>query len=291
MDMMSFDNVVQMKKDRLPDFISVMKKLFNGNDFDVIPNYSYSIISIIPHNTVQMKMEPFSVYWGLNPRDKYIDFKTGKDTTKDYSKYKWNVVLNNEVKYIVEGNSLSYFHLIKVDKSLSERLTSIVKQPNYTMGYIAGEGLYYNRICLSDISEWILYSTLYPKPTFTGSMSNNYEKTFIINTFHNILSNYEKQGKWAVKNMEILHPAENILRKKFFIPLNKEGHYYSLKLLDNIDRTIFQNDLWNYLKACYTKWNYINAVKITPRENLYYWNKKLHAGNVPENSIEEFEGE
>ena len=274
--MLSFDDVVRRKKEKFPEFVSIMRRLFGGNDFDVVPDDSYTIMNIIPHRNPQRKMEPFFVYWSLNVRKDYIDLKFGKDNS-NYSRYKWNIVVNFEVKYLVEGSDLSEFHLIRVDGSLSDRLISIVRNPQYSFAYFNDvDHSFYNRILLKDIADWVIYSTADKKPIFTGKISNPYEKIVVLSIFRDIFSHYEEQGKWALKNMEILTPAERIVRAKFFVPLSKEGHYYSLKLLDNMDRTILQNDLWNFLKASYMKWNNIIAVKDGTRENLYIWNKRFH---------------
>ena len=287
--MLSFDDVVRKKKEKFTGFISIMKFLFGGNDFDVVPDTSYTIITITPHRNLQRKMEPFSVYWSLNVRKDYIDLKSGKDNS-NYSRYKWNIIVNFEVKYLVEGSDLSEFHLIKVDGSLSDRIVSIVKNPQYSYAYYNDmDNSFYNRILLKDIAEWVIYSTTSKKPAFTGRMSNLYEKISVLSIFRDIFSEYEQKGKWAAKNMEILAPAERIVRGRFFIPLSKEEHYYSLKLLDSMDRTILQNDLWNFLKACYMKWGYIIAVKSDTRENLYIWNKKSHLPEIPQGNMNEFE--
>lgn len=266
-----------------------MRRLFGGNDFDVVPDDSYTIINIIPHRNPQRKMEPFLVYWSLNVRKDYIDLKSGKDNS-NYSRYKWNIVVNFEVKYLVEGSDLSEFHLIRVDGSLSDRLISIVRNPQYSFAYFNDvDHSFYNRILLKDIADWVIYSTADKKPIFTGKISNPYEKIVVLSIFRDIFSHYEEQGKWALKNMEILTPAERIVRAKFFVPLSKEGHYYSLKLLDNMDRTILQNDLWNFLKASYMKWNNIIAVKDGTRENLYIWNKRFHLPEIPQGNMNDFE--
>ncbi len=287
--MLSFDDVVRRKKEKFPEFVSIMRHLFGGNDFDVVPDDSYTIMNIIPHRNPQRKMEPFLVYWSLNVRKDYIDLKSGKDNS-NYSRYKWNIVVNFEVKYLVEGRDLSEFHLIRVDGSLSDRLISIVRNPQYSFAYFNDvDHSFYNRIFLKDIADWVVYSTADKKPIFTGKISNPYEKIVVLSIFRDIFSHYEEQGKWAVKNMEILTPAERIVRAKFFVPLSKEGHYYSLKLLDNMDRTILQNDLWNFLKASYMKWNNIIAVKDGIRENLYIWNKRFHLPEIPQGNMNDFE--
>jgi hypothetical protein len=287
--MLSFDDVVKKKKDKLPEFTAIMMFLFGGNDFDIIPDNSYTIMNIIPHENPQRKMEPFSVYWSLNMRKDYIDLKSGKYNS-NYSKYKWNIIVNFEVKYLIEGSDVSNFHLIRVDGSLSDRIVSIVKSPQYSHAYYNDmDNSFYNRILLKDISEWIMYSTSNTKPIFTGKLSNLYEKMSVVSIFRDIFYKYEQGGKWAVKNREILGPAEMVVRDKFFIPLNKEGHYYSMKTKDSMDRTILQNDLWNFLKACYMKWGYVISVRNNTKENLYFWNKKSSLPEIPHGNINEFE--
>lgn len=287
--MISFDDVVRKKRDKLPEFTSIMRFLFGENDFDIVPDDSCTIINIIPHRNLQRKMEPFSVYWSMSMRKDYIDLKSGKDNS-NYSKYKWNTVVNLEVKYVVEGSDLSNFHLIKVDSSLSDRIVSIVKDPEYAQAYRNNtDNSFYNRIMLKDISEWVLYSTSDKKPVFTGSISNTYEKMSVVSIFRDLFYKYEQEEKYALKNMQILGPAERIVRNKFFIPLSKEGHYYSLKELNTMDRTILQNDLWNFLKACYMSWGYVIAVKNSSRENLYFWNKKASLPEIPHGNMNEFE--
>ena len=280
--MNDFDNVIRAKREKYPEFISIVKKLFGNEGFQVEPDDSYTIIKIIPNKTLQMKMQPFNIYWTITTHKDFINFKIGKDSS-NYSKYKWNLVINHDVQYIIESDLSSNFYLIKVNDDLINKLLSMVNEQN--IHYNNNDTSLYYSISLSQINKWIIYSSYNIKPVFKGSSLDPFEKNKIISIFQKILLDYEKQAKWAVKNVEILEPSEKIVEKEFFVPLSKYGSYYSIKTLNNLSRTILQNDLWNYLRSCYSQWNIIVAIKYKAGENLYYLNKSAnfienHHGNI-----------
>lgn len=286
MMMNNFDDVVKIKKQKYSEFVSIIKKLFGDEQFKIVPDDSYTIMNIIPVQTVQMRMEPFNVYWTLTTHSDFIDFKIGKDNST-YSKYKWDLVINHDVQYIVEGSLLSNFYLIKVDDNFIDKLSSIVNEHNIYFNDM-DKSLYY-RVSLDQIRGWIIYSTYNPKPIFKGSLLDPIEKDKIILIFKKILLYYESRSKWAVKNFEILKPAEKIVEKEFFVPLSKYGNYYSIKKLQNLNRTILQNDLWNYLRMCYSKWKIIVSVKYKTGENLYYLNKNANLIENKYDNMRKFE--
>ena len=289
MNKQNYEQIVERKKENFAELRKIVEKLFGDNLFDLSPNKDYTIITVKPHPHPQREIPEFNIYWGLNCNREKLGLKWGKDNS-EYQYYKYDVMRRKEISYIIDGHSIDKFVLVEVTEVLISTIEKIVSNPLYRdRGYNEEDQSSWANINYNEIERHVLFSTYEPRSIFTGSLRKLDERIEVIDSFYNLLHNVP-QTTWLLYK-ELIFPTMETISKKFFIPLGREvGHYYSDKFHNTLHRTIFEEDIWKVLKACYINWKYIDSYPLSSSENIYHWNRKAHRP-VKSDSMSEFEQE
>lgn len=256
-----------------------MVEIYLGTDaFELYPDESYSIITVRTDKSLKELPDKYvKIYWASylhRDRDResknYLGLKISSGYPTSYTRYKYDIIMNMEVAYLFEGISSAYFHIIKVDLNLINKLKEIEKREGSKILNVNPDSSKYYKYPLSEIEDSVIYASYNKTKVFTGKTSNKDETSFMIHMFRNIIKNKKER---ALTYAEILEESEKIIMDNYFVPILKIYGHYQMKE-GNKNKAIFESDINNYLRVACKK-DALRSVKYDNHNNFYIINESF----------------